>query len=46
MARPLRVELTGGLYHVTTRGDRCEDTFLDDANCLAWLELFAGVYVY
>jgi hypothetical protein len=27
MARPLRIELSGGLYHVTTRGDRREDIY-------------------
>jgi len=41
MARPLRIELAGGLYHVTSRGDGREDIFLDDADRLAWLELFA-----
>lgn len=40
MARPLRIELAGGLYHVTSRGDRREDIFLGDADRLAWLELF------
>jgi len=40
MARPLRIELAGGLYHVTSRGDGREDIFLDDADRLAWLELF------
>jgi REP-associated tyrosine transposase len=25
MARPLRIELSGGLYHVTSRGDRRDD---------------------
>ena len=30
MARPLRIEFAGGLYHVTSRGDRREDIFLDD----------------
>jgi len=25
MARPLRIELAGGFYHVTSRGDRRED---------------------
>jgi hypothetical protein len=28
MARPLRIGLAGGLYHVTSRGDRREDIFL------------------
>jgi REP element-mobilizing transposase RayT len=41
MARPLRLELAGGLYHVTSRGDRREDIFLDDADRLTWLEIFA-----
>ena len=41
MARPLRLELAGGLYHVTSRGDRREDIFFDDADRLAWLEVFA-----
>lgn len=27
MARPLRLELAGGFYHVTSRGDRREDIF-------------------
>ncbi len=43
MARPLRIELAGGLYHVTSRGDRREDIFLDAADRLAWLELFGQV---
>ncbi len=43
MARPLRIELAGGLYHVTSRGDRREDIFLDDADRLMWLELFGQV---
>jgi putative transposase len=43
MARPLRIEFAGGFYHVTSRGDRREDIFLDDADRLAWLELFGQV---
>ncbi len=30
MARPLRLEFAGALYHVTSRGDGREDIFLDD----------------
>ena len=30
MSRPLRVEMAGGVYHVTSRGDGCEDIFLED----------------
>ena len=30
MARPLRIELAGGLYHVTSRGDRREDILFSE----------------
>lgn len=43
MARPLRLELSGGLYHVTSRGDRREDIFFDDADRQAWLDLLRRV---
>jgi putative transposase len=43
MARPLRIELAGGLYHVTSRGDRREHIFLGDADREAWLAVFAQV---
>ena len=39
MARPLRIELSGGLYHVTARGDRREDIYFDTADRQAWLAL-------
>ena len=32
MARPLRIEFAGALYHVTSRGDAREDIFCDDAD--------------
>jgi hypothetical protein len=38
MSRPLRLELAGGLYHVTSRGDRREDIYFNDGDRLAWLE--------
>lgn len=38
MARPLRIELAGGLYHVTSRGDRREAIYLNDAGRCAWRE--------
>ena len=41
MSRPLRIELAGGLYHVTSRGDRREDIYHDDADRLAWLDVLA-----
>jgi putative transposase len=43
MARPLRIELAGGLYHVTSRGDRREDIYFGDAGREAWLAVFAQV---
>ncbi|HJW55366.1 MAG TPA: transposase [Burkholderiaceae bacterium] len=30
MARPLRLEFAGAVYHVTSRGGRREDIYLDD----------------
>ena len=39
MARPLRIELAGGLYHVTSRGDRRENIYFSDEDRLKWLEL-------
>jgi putative transposase len=41
MSRPLRLELSGGLYHVTSRGDRREDIFVDDIDREAWLDTLA-----
>jgi putative transposase len=32
MARPLRFEFPGGVYHITSRGDRREAIFLDDSD--------------
>ena len=43
MARPLRLELAGALYHVTSRGDGREDIFLSDEDRMAWLETLAAV---
>ena len=43
MARPLRLELSGGVYHVTSRGDRREDIYLSDADREMWLGVFAEV---
>lgn len=41
MARPLRIEYAGALYHVTSRGDRREDIYLDDEDRLDWLDVLA-----
>ena len=39
MSRPLRLEFSGALYHVTTRGDRREPIFEDDEDRRGWLEI-------
>ncbi len=41
MSRPLRLELSGGLYHITSRGDRREDIYQDDADREMWLDTLA-----
>jgi REP element-mobilizing transposase RayT len=43
MARPLRLEFSGALYHVTSRGDRREDIFLCDDDRHDWLEVLGAV---
>ena len=39
MARPLRLEFEGALYHVTSRGDRREPIVDDDDDRLEWLSV-------
>jgi putative transposase len=41
MARPLRIEFPGAVYHVTARGDRREPIFVDDEDRLALLDVVA-----
>jgi len=43
MARPLRLELSGAVYHVTSRGDGREDIYLSDDDRIAWLETLSQV---
>ena len=43
MARPLRLEFAGAVHHVTSRGDRREDIFLDDDDRQAWLSVLGQV---
>ena len=43
MARPLRIEFPGALYHVTSRGDRREAIFEDDKDRLIFLHTLAEV---
>ena len=41
MARPLRIEYPGAIYHVLSRGDRREAIFRHDADRKLFLELLA-----
>jgi putative transposase len=41
MARPLRIDFPDALYHVTSRGDRREPIFVDDADRLTFLDVLA-----
>ncbi|WAR46829.1 transposase [Methylomonas rapida] len=45
MARPLRLELAGGLYHVTSRGNGRQDIYLDDEDRQNWLDLLGETCV-
>lgn len=42
MARPLRLEFAGALYHVTARGNARADIFLDDEARRLFLELLGA----
>jgi putative transposase len=41
MARPLRIEFSRALYHVTSRGNARQDIFLDDQDREAFLDCFS-----
>ena len=43
MARPIRIEFNGALYHVTSRGDRREAIYEDDADRERFLEVLGQV---
>ncbi len=43
MARPLRIEFEGALYHVTSRGDRREAIYEDDADRAQFIEVLGQV---
>ncbi|MGI8604419.1 MAG: transposase [Verrucomicrobiales bacterium] len=43
MARPLRVEFAGAVYHVMSRGNGGADIFLDDEDRFHWLESLGEV---
>ncbi|OYD17287.1 hypothetical protein CH333_01440 [candidate division WOR-3 bacterium JGI_Cruoil_03_44_89] len=38
MARPLRIEYAGGLYHITCRGNESKDIFIDDHDRTRFME--------
>ena len=42
MARPLRLQFAGALYHVTARGNASADIFLDDEDRRLFLELLGA----
>ena len=44
MARPLRIEFSGALYHVTSRGDGREDIYLDNFDRNNFLAVLDQVY--
>jgi hypothetical protein len=44
MARPLRLECAGALYHLSARGDRQGPIFEDDQDRLVFLDLLATDY--
>lgn len=43
MARPLRLEFAGALYHITSRGDRQEAIYEDDVDRRAYLSILEQV---
>ena len=43
MAIPLRIEFSGALYHVTSRGDGQEDIYLDDIDRTIIVDIFKEV---
>jgi putative transposase len=43
MARPLRIEYPGALYHITSRGDRQENIYLDDEDRETFLSVLGEV---
>ena len=43
MARPIRLEYPGALYHITARGDRRDDIYENDADRKSFLSLFKSV---
>lgn len=45
MARPLRIEYEGAVYHITSRGNARQDIFLDDEDRLIFLVVLEDVVI-
>lgn len=45
MARPLRIQFPGALYHVTARGNGRQPIFADDIDCERFLTVLTGIVV-
>ena len=43
MVRPLRIEFEDALYHMTSRGNRREAIFEDDADRMRWMDILKDV---
>jgi len=43
MARPLRLQFEGAVYHITSRGNARQEIFLDDKDRTVFLEVLAEV---
>ncbi len=43
MSQPLRLEFSGTVYHVSSRGDRREDIYWDEGNRNTWLTVLSLV---
>jgi len=43
MARPLRIEYEGAVYHITSRGNASEKIFITDGGRVEFLKVLAEV---
>jgi putative transposase len=43
MARPLRIEFEGALYHVTSRGNAGQDAFFSDTDRVRFMDVFGDI---
>jgi putative transposase len=43
MSRPLRLEFSGALYHITSRGNAREDIYFEDSDFELFLEILNDV---